>query len=158
MKMRVMYATKKHKMVTYAEAIGAANGCIVNDIPPAYPADKERLVLIGLTMKDEPEDRVRRFCSELKPDKATYTALFIDGEPGSEAEDQVKEILKEAGTYVLEETYYVNTGRFNFSKKISLQERQHIVDWSRKMQNWVIALNGKAPTTKTFEPEDKKEE
>ena len=155
MKMRVMYATKKGKMVTYAEAIGAANGCLVNDIPPAYPCDKERLVLIGLTLNGDPEDRVRRFCSELKPDKATYTALFIDGEPDSEGEEQVKEILRTAGTYVLEETYYVTTGRFNFSKKISLEDRQHIVDWSRKMQNWVIALNGKAPTTKTFEPEAK---
>ena len=155
MKMRVMYATKKGKMVTYAEAIGAANGCLVNDIPPAYPCDKERLVLIGLTLNGDPEDRVRRFCSELKPDKATYTALFIDGDPDSEGEEQVKEILRTAGTYVLEETYYVHTGRFNFSKKISLEDRQHIVDWSRKMQNWVIFLNGKAPTTKTFEPEAK---
>ncbi len=155
MKMRVMYATRKGKMVTYAEAIGLANGCLVNDIPPAYPCDKERLVLIGLTLGDEPEDRVRRFCSELTPDKSTYTALFIDGEPDSEGEEQVKEILREAGTYVLEETYYVKTGRFNFSKKITLQERQHIVDWSRKMQNWVISLNGKKPTTKTFEPEPK---
>ena len=67
----------------------------------------------------------------------------------------MKEILRTAGTYVLEETYYVKTGRFNFSKKISLEDRQHIVDWSRKMQNWVISLNGKAPTTKTFEPEAK---
>ena len=155
MKMRVMYATRKGKMVTYAEAIGAANGCLVNDIPPAYPCDKERLVLIGLTLNGDPADRVRRFCSELKPDKATYTALFIDGEPDSEGEEQVKEILRTAGTYVLEETYYVKTGRFNFSKKISLEDRQHIVDWSRKMQNWVISLNGKAPTTKTFEPEAK---
>ena len=155
MKMRVMYATRKGKMVTYAEAIGAANGCLVNDIPPAYPCDKERLVLIGLTLNGDPADRVRRFCSELTPDKATYTALFIDGEPNSEGEEQVKEILRTAGTYVLEETYYVKTGRFNFSKKISLQDRQHIVDWSRKMQNWVISLNGKAPTTKTFEPEAK---
>ncbi|MBQ3956508.1 MAG: hypothetical protein II680_11510 [Clostridia bacterium] len=155
MKMRVMYATRKGKMVTYAEAIGAACGCLVNDIPPAYPADKERLVLIGLSMSGDPEDRVRRFCSELTPDKAAYVALFIDGEPGGEGEEQVKEILKTAGTNVLEETYYVKCGRFNFSKKISLEERQHIVDWARKMQNWVISLNGKAPTTKTFEPAPK---
>ena len=155
MKMRVMYATKKGKMITYAEAIGAACGCLVNDIPPAYPADKERLVLIGLPGGGEPEDRVRRFCSELSFDKTAYVALFIDGAPDSETENQVKEILRSAGTNVLEETYYVDTGRFNFSKKISLEERQHIGDWARKMQNWVISLNGKAPTTKTFEPETK---
>ena len=155
MKMRVMYATKEGKMITYAEAIGAACGCLVNDIPPAYPADKERLVLIGLPSGGEPEDRVRRFCSELTPDKTAYVALFIDGAPNSETEETVKDILRTAGTNVLEETYYVNTGRFNFSKKITLEERQHIVDWARKMQNWVIALNGKAPTSKTFDLEKK---
>ncbi len=142
MKMRVMYATKKGKMITYAEAIGAACGCLVNDIPPAYPADKERLVLIGLTLSPnaDPEDRGRRFCSELTPDKAAFTALFVDGEKDTEAEQQVRETLAQAGTRVLDETYYVKCGRFG--KKITLQERQHIVDWARKMQNAVIAANG----------------
>ena len=140
MKMRVMYSSKKGKLVTYAEAIGAACGCLVNDIPPAYPADKERLVLIGLTLNGEPEDKVRRFCSELYPDRAANVALFIDGEKDSEGEQQVKEILRTAGTYVIEDTYYVKCGRFG--KKITLEERQHIVDWARKMQNVVIERNG----------------
>ena len=142
MKMRVMYATKKGKFITYAEAIGAACGCLVNDIPPAYPADKERLVLIGVSVSpnSDPEDRVRRFCSELTPDKAAFTALFIDGEKDTDAEKQIREILAEAGTRVIGEAYYVKCGRFG--KKITLQERQHIVDWARKMQEEVIAQNG----------------
>jgi len=132
--MRVMYSTNKKKLITYADAIGQACGCLVNDIPPAYPADKERLVLIGLTLGAEPNDKVRRFCSELYPNKANNVALFIDGEPGSEAEEQVKEILKTAGTNVIDETYYVKCGGFLSGSKISLEERQKIVDWARKMQ------------------------
>ena len=42
MKMRVMYASKKGKMATYANAIGEHFGCLVNDIPPAYPADEKQ--------------------------------------------------------------------------------------------------------------------
>ena len=76
MKMRVMYSSKKGKVATYAEAIGQACGCLTNDIPPAYPADKERLVIIGVTLKGEPEDKVRRFCSELIPARAQNVALF----------------------------------------------------------------------------------
>ena len=140
MKMRVMYASKKAKLITYAEAIGAACGCLVNDIPPAYPADKERLVLIGLTGKGALEDRVRRFCSELTPDKAANVALFVDGEAGSETEKQIREVLTTAGTNVLDGTYYVKCGLFG--KKITLEERQKIVDWARKMQDEVVALNG----------------
>lgn len=138
-KMRVMYSSNKGKLVTYADAIGAACGCLVNDIPPAYPADKERLVLIGLTLGDEPNDKVRRFCSELYPNRAANVALFIDGEPNSEAEEQVKEILRTAGTNVIDETYYVKCGRFG--KKISLEERQKIVDWARKIQQIVVDGN-----------------
>lgn len=137
MKMRVMYSSKKGKLITYAEAIGQACGCLVNDIPPAYPADKERLVLIGLSLgpNEEPNDKVRRFCSELYPNRAQNVALFIDGEKDSEGEKQVKEILRTAGTNVIDESYYVKCGIFG--KKITLEERQHIVDWARKIQNIV---------------------
>ena len=139
MKMRVMYSSKKGKLITYAEAIGQACGCLANDIPPAYPADKERLVLIGVTLNGEPNDKVRRFCSELYPNRAQNVALFIDGEPNSEGEEQIKEILRTAGTNVIEETYYVKCGIFG--KKITLEERQKIVDWARKIQNIVSETN-----------------
>lgn len=139
MKMRVMYSSKKGKLITYAEAIGQACGCLANDIPPAYPADKERLVLIGVTLNGEPNDKVRRFCSELYPNRAQNVALFIDGEPNTEGEAQLKEILRTAGTNVIDETFYVKCGIFG--KKITLEERQKIVDWARKIQNIVAETN-----------------
>lgn len=132
MKMRVMYASNKGKLITYADAIGQANGCLVNDIPPAYPADKERLVILVLTLKKAPENRVRRFCSELNPSRAQNVALVVDGKKNSSAEKQIKQILKEAGTNVIEETYYVKCRLFG--KKITQEERQAIVDWSKRIQ------------------------
>lgn len=140
MKMRVMYSSKKGKVVTYAEAIGQACGCLVNDIPPAYPADKERLVIIVVTLGDEPSDQVRRFSSELYPNRAQNVALVIDGEEHSEAESTLREILKTAGTNVLDETYYLKKCGI-FGKKITLEERQAIVDWARKMQDIVSDTN-----------------
>ena len=135
MKMRVMYASKKGKLITFADAIGQANGCLVNDIPPAYPADKERLVILVLTLKGAPDDKVRRFCSELTPARTQNVALVVDGEKNSSAEKQIKQVLKEAGTNVIDDTYYVKCGIFG--KKITLEERQAIVDWSRKIQEIV---------------------
>ncbi|MBE6599205.1 MAG: hypothetical protein E7638_07175 [Ruminococcaceae bacterium] len=131
MKMRVMYSSKKGKMETYANAIGQACECLVNDIPPAYPADKERLVLIGVTMKGAPSDEVRRFCSELNPSRAQNVALFIDGPKDSKGEQILKNTLQMAGTNVIDKTYYVKCGLFG--KSISLEERQAIVDWAREM-------------------------
>ena len=135
MKMRVMYSSKKAKFITYAEAIGQACGCLVNDIPPAYPADKERLVLIGITAGGSIDDKVRRFCGELIPQRAQNVALFVDGAKDSKAELEVKRALRDAGTNIIDETYYVKCGIFG--GKITLEERQAIVDWARKMQDIV---------------------
>ncbi len=132
MKMRVMYSSKKGKLATYAEAIGQACGCLVNDIPPAYPADKERLVILCLTLGNDAEDKVRRFCSELYPNRAANVALVVDGAPGCSGELQIKQILRTAGTNVVDDTYYVKCGIFG--KKITLEERQKIVDWARGIQ------------------------
>jgi len=131
MKMRVMFSSKKGKMETFANAIGQACECLVNDIPPAYPADKERLVLIGVTLKGAPADDVRRFCSELYPSRTQNVALFIDGPKDSAGEKILKETLRQAGTNVIDDTYYVKCGLFG--KKISLEERQAIVDWARSI-------------------------
>ncbi len=140
MKMRVMYSSKKGKVFTFADAIGQACGCLVNDIPPAYPADKERLVIVVLTMGDEPNDKVRRFCSELYPSRAQNVALVIDGPENSEGEEILRDILKTAGTNVIPETFYLPKCGI-FGKKITLEERQKIVDWARKMQNIASEAN-----------------
>ena len=135
MKMRVMFSSKKGKMETYASAIGLACGCLVNDIPPAYPADKERLVIIGVTLKGEPSDEVRRFCKELYPNRAQNVVLLVDGEPNCRGEKIVKDVLKEAGTNIIDKSYYVKCGIFG--KKISLDERQKVVEWAREVVSMV---------------------
>ena len=136
MKMRVMYYSKKGKLVTYANAIGEAFGCLVNDIPPAYPADKERLVVLALTLGNtDPADEVRRFCKELYPNRAQNVVLLVDGEANCRGEKIVKDVLKEAGTNIIDKSYYVKCGIFG--KKISLDERQTVVNWAREIVSMV---------------------
>ena len=137
MKMRVMYLSSNKQFKTYAEAIGQACNCLVNDIPPAYPADNEKLVLIGISSKGKLDDKVRRFASELIPSRSKNVALFIDGSPDSDAEKELKNILINAGTNYIDEPYFVKCGIFG--SKISLENRQDIVDWARKIQD--IAVN-----------------
>ena len=60
---------------------------------------------------------------------------IVDGEKDSAGEKQLKEILRTAGTNVIDDTYYIKCGIFG--KKITLEERQAIVDWARKIQNIV---------------------
>ena len=131
-KMRVIYSTTKKKVVTFATAIAEAFKCQTDDVPPAFPCDKEKLVVIIMTMKDEPNDKLRRFCGELNKARALNTALVVDGDPDSKGVKMVKDILKEAGTNVIDEVYTVNGGGI-FGKKISLEERTEIVKWVDKV-------------------------
>ncbi len=131
-KMRVIYSTTKKKVVTFATAIAEAFKCQTDDVPPAFPCDKEKLVVIVMTVKDEPNDKLRRFCGELNKTRALNTALVVDGDPNSKGVNQVKEILKEAGTNVIEDVYTVDGGGI-FGKKISLEERTNIVKWVEKV-------------------------
>jgi len=130
MKMRVMYASKKGKMETYANALGEHFGCLVNDIPPAYPADKERLVILAMSLgAADPSDDVRRFCRELNATRAQNVVLLVDGAAGCRGERVIKESLREAGTNLIENTYYVKCGIFG--KKISADERTKVLEWAK---------------------------
>lgn len=127
-KMRVIYSTSKKKVLTFATAIGEAFKCQVDDVPPGFPCDKEKLVVICMTMKDKPDDKLRRFCGELNKQRALNVALIVDGNKDGAGVKQVRDILTEAGTNVIDEVYTIDGGGF-FSKKISLQERTDIVNW-----------------------------
>ncbi|MBE6587274.1 MAG: hypothetical protein E7647_02530 [Ruminococcaceae bacterium] len=133
-KVRVMYSTKKAKVKTFAEAISQAFKCLANQVPGDFPCDKERVVFIGMTIKDAPEDKLRLFCRELTPARAQNVALFVDGPKGDDNKGLkvIIDTLKEAGTNVLtDDIYYVNGGPAIFGgKKISLEERTEIVRWA----------------------------
>lgn len=132
-KMRVVFSSSKPKMQTFATALGEAFKCQVDNVPPAFPCDKERLVVIGMTGGNDPGDKLRLFCRELNAQRAYNVCIFVDGDKDSMAVKKVKEMLKEAGTNVVEEVYTVNGGSGGlfgaFNKKISLEERTNIVRW-----------------------------
>lgn len=132
-KVKVVSSTKKAKVKTYANAIAQALKCIDYDVPPAFPCDKERVVFIGMTIKDAPDDKLRLFCRELTKQRAYNVALFVDGpaKENNKGLQTVIETLKEAGTNVLEDDiYYVTVGGLFAGKKISLEERTDIVRWA----------------------------
>ena len=135
MKTRVMYSSRKKKLIAYAEAIGQECGCLVNDIPPAYPAQKERLVVIAVSMKGVPSDTVRRFCSELNAQRTQNVVLLIDGPKNGTGEAALKTVLRDSGTNVIDDTYYVKCGLF--SSKLSESERASVVEWIRRIQNLI---------------------
>ena len=133
-KMRFLSKTKNPKIQRLGEAFIQQydlkdNKNAFDIIPPAYSCDKERLVILALTVKKEPDDVLRRFCAELDKKKAANVALVIDGT--EEAANAVKEVLKAAGTNVAEEVFYVaSAGFLNLNNKVTAEDVEKFLAWA----------------------------
>lgn len=137
LKMRFLYFSKKAKMKAMAEAIKvefdlAQNFNAIDIIPPAYSCENERLVILAVSGKGEPDDILRRFCFELNKKKAQNVALLIDGD--EKLGTRLLEVLKETGTNVMENVKYVKIGGLPFlSGKLSEEEKKDLIDWAKEI-------------------------
>lgn len=129
-KMRVYYASDKTKMKAFANVLGEEFECLVESCPPTFLCERERLVVIGMTLKDEVSDQLRLFCRTMNLQRASNVALFIDGEKDSKELKIIKKILEDAGTNLIDKYYYVNGGNF-LQRRPSIKERANIVRWVR---------------------------
>jgi len=132
-KMRVLYASNKGKIAAMASMLHAEFQLPINavdKIPPAYSCDKERLVVLMLSLKGEPEDQLRLFCRELTKARAQNVALVIDGTPASA--EIMKKILTEAGTNIIDEVLYVKGG-LPFLKGVKPEEKTALFDWAHRV-------------------------
>lgn len=133
LKMRFLYYSGKSKIKSMAEIVKkefelTANHNAIDIIPPAYSCENERLVILAISGKGEPDDVLRRFCSELNKKKAQNVALLIDGD--EKLGNRLLEVLKETGTNVIEPVKYVKIGGLPFfGGKVSDEEKADLVAW-----------------------------
>ena len=139
LKMRFLYYSKKGKMKSIAEAIKTEFGLTQNYnaidiIPPAYSCENERLVILGVSGKGDPDDILRRFCSELTKKKAQNIALLVDGDEKI-ASSRLTE-LKVGGSNVFDNVKYVKIGGIPFlGGKLSDEEKSDILAWVHDIVN-----------------------
>ena len=125
-KMRVLCDSKKGKINTLANMIKQEYDLPINaldKIPPAYSCDKERIVILMLSLKGEPENTLRLFCREMTKARAQNTALIIDG--SETAAKTIKDLLTEAGTHVIDEVLYIKGG-FALFKNATDEEKEQV--------------------------------
>ncbi len=132
-KMRVLYWSNKAKIKTIADAIKKEFDLTFNSvdvIPPAFSCDKERMVILCISIKEQPEDQLRLFCKELTKQRAQNVALIIDGnEKGAK---YIKDILVQAGTNFIDEILYVKGG-LPFLSKLDDAERAEVLAWAHRV-------------------------
>ena len=127
-KMRVLCASGKKKIENIANAIKSQYALAFNavdKIPPAYPCDKERVVILAISAKGNVTDAVRLFCGELTKARAQNVALIIDGD--ATVANSLKSVLTTAGTNVVDEVLYVKCGLFGSS--VNADEKAQIFAW-----------------------------
>ena len=131
-KMRILYASGKKKINNIANEIKAHYELAFNSvdvIPPAYSCDKERIVILAVSGKGEPDDVLRRFCIELNKKKAQNVALFVDGD--EKLANKLLEVLRTTGTNVIDNVKYVKIGLFG--GKVTDDEKASIIDWAHSI-------------------------
>ena len=137
LKMRFLYYSNKGKMKAIAEAIKvefdlAQNHNAIDIIPPAYSCENERLVILGISGKGDPDDMVRRFCSELNKKKAQNIALLIDGD--EKLANSLLDALKIAGSNISDNIKYIKIGGLPFlGGKLSDSEKADILTWAHQI-------------------------
>ncbi|MBE6706130.1 MAG: hypothetical protein E7577_00645 [Ruminococcaceae bacterium] len=138
LKMRFLYYSNKSKMKTIAESVknefdlAAANA--IDVIPPAYSCENERLVILAVSGKGEPNDILRRFCLELNKKKAQNVALLVDGDEKLGA--KLTEAVKQTGTNFIDDVKYIKIGGLPFfGGKLTDDEKADILAWVHNIVN-----------------------
>ncbi len=133
LKMRFLYYSGKAKVKAVAEAVKvefelSQNANAVDIIPPAYSCENERLVILAVSGKGEPDDILRRFCSELNKKKAQNVAMLVDGDEKFSA--KLIDALKQTGTNFIDNVKYVKFGGLPFlGGKLTDDEKADILKW-----------------------------
>ncbi len=134
MKMRVLTATKKGKLLALAAKVAekAQSEYKVDIIPPAYQCDRERLVVIVASVSPKMGDAFDRFVMSLSRAYAQNVAFIADGKPEDVA--KIVETVKAAGANVVDEVLYITGGLpFKFMKKYTAEEETAVLEWTDRV-------------------------
>ena len=134
LKMRFLYYSGKGKaMKALADAVKKEFDLFQNNnstdiIPPAYSCEKERLVVLAISGKGEPDDTLRRFCSQLDKTKAQNVAVLVDGD--EKMATKIIEVLKTTGTNVIDDVKYIKIGGLSvLGGSITEDQIKDVLDW-----------------------------
>ena len=132
-KMRVLCYPEKKKLLAIGNMIKAEYELNVNSvdrIPPAYSCDKERIVILAINLKGNLPDDYRLFVRELTKARAANVAILTAGD--DVAVEKTKELLREAGTNVIDSVKHIKMGLFD--NKVTDAEKTEILAWVEEIK------------------------
>lgn len=96
MKMQVLYFSKNGKgnAEELATAVGRTFKCKCDQIPPAYPCEGQKLVIIVYDNYSSPAKQLVDFCKDLNPDRTSNVAFISMSADGNKGCEELSSILK----------------------------------------------------------------
>ncbi len=140
MKLRVLTATKKGKLLTIADLLSkrGQSDYPPDSIPPDYPCERERLVVIVASLAAKMPNSFELFCKDLGLGRASHVALLVDGTPEQAA--KVTEWIQGARGKVFDEVLYMKGGApFKFLRSVSEEETKAAEAWFDRVIAWINA-------------------
>ena len=124
---------KSRNAEALARAIAREQQTKGDKIPPAYPCEAQKLLLIGLETNKAVDKQVNAFVRDLNPNRTKNVAFFCAGDDVSKL-DELKSILKGNGVNVLDDVFtcQVKGGLFK-AGKVSDEDIKKAVAWSNKV-------------------------
>ncbi|MGI5899417.1 MAG: hypothetical protein ACOX8S_05765 [Christensenellales bacterium] len=133
-KMRVLFFSKVGNAEHLAQAIARQYKTTSDQIPPAYPSDNEKLMIICLETGKRPDRQVLDFCSNLTPQRARNVSfLLVSKHDGTEAGDILAEAVKKRGLNVVGKTHLVKVGGLFKQGKIKQSDYDGALKWSQEI-------------------------
>ena len=132
-KSRVLYYSNNSKIKSLAVALQKKLGCNPNIvIPPDYPCDKERIVIICASLGKSIPEVLARFCRDMNKTRALNIALVINGP--QETAEELKNVFRLQGVNVIDEVFYITGGSpISFIGKASAEEVKSAESWLDKI-------------------------
>ncbi len=130
-KMRVLWFTKKGKVIGLCEEIMKQFDLKGEVIPPAYNCENEKLVFIAISSGKDTNDMLRRFLREMNKSRAQNVAFIMDAP--KPAADMLMQQVTDAGSNVLPEVFYYNPGfSLPFMKGVPEEDLKKVREWAQK--------------------------
>jgi flavodoxin len=133
-KMRVLFFSKAGNAEHMAQAIARKYKTTSDQIPPAYPSDNEKLLIICFESGKKPDSQVLDFCTNLTPQRARNVALLqISKHETTEAADALADAVKKRGLNVVGKTHLIKVGGLFKQSKIKQSDYDGALKWSQEI-------------------------
>lgn len=133
MKVQSYYSSKAGNSYQIAAVIAKENSVKVDQIPPAYQPENERVVFISVEANN-PDTKVPKFLNTLTLAKCKSVAFSIVGNDTKGMIAEYKKIVEGLGIKVHENVYECPVASGLFKKgKVTEEQLKGALEWSKKI-------------------------